>query len=242
MRKPCKVMQSINYIICFLGLLTSLHDQKKYGGLYEGTFMEQKCILLLKISNSAVVGTLYTGRNTSHNVMGTFENGQLNATLHHKTLGNAELIGSFDKDKLMADIFVLNRAFPLRLEQKSKSTEVDFDKYFGRSSLDFNLIGSWKVISDISYKNTIVNSHTKKHFFKDGSMQMDGMKMDSKGTSLPPAFTWYTSDQHLYVRMYMNGKSVLEMENGEYKISNDTLTILGVGKFAGGKTVYVKEH
>jgi hypothetical protein len=236
-------MKLINCIICCFWLLTSVHAQKKYSGLYEGTFMEQKCVLSLKISNGAVVGALYTGRSNSHGLMGSVENGQLNASLRHKMLGNGELIGTFGENDLVGEVhFVNGVTFPIRLEQKSKSLEVDFDKYFGKPSLDLNLVGSWRVLSEINYKNRPVNSHTKRHYFKDGSMQMDGMKLTTKGNPPPPAFRWYTSEEHLYFTMYMDGKATLEIEDGEYKISNDTLTILGTGKFKGGKTVYVKER
>ena len=236
-------MKLLTYTLYCFWLLSSVHAQKKYGGLYEGTFMEQTCVLSLKISNGAVVGALYTGRNNSHGLMGSVENGQLSASLRHKMLGNGDLIGTFGENDLVGEVHFLNGVtFPIRLEQKSKNLEVDFDKYFGKPSLDLNLVGSWKVVSEISYENKNVSSHTKKHFFKDGSMRIDGIKFNIKDKTLPPEFSWFTSEKHLYFTMYMNGKNVLEMENGEYKISNDTLTILGTGKFKGGKTVYVKEH
>ena len=139
---------------------------------------------------------------------------------------------------MITDVVFERITLPLKLKRKSKYTDIDFDKYFGKPVLDKVLLGAWDVFQDFSKEGLKKTSYTKLYFGKDETVNMYGMK-NNKGLNVLD-WKWYTSDMHLYVDVWPKGPS-MEIELGVYKISNDTLTVSGVGRFAGTKTVYLKE-
>ncbi len=224
-------------LLIIQGFYFTSYSQKNITGLYEGEFWNNRCVLSIKIVGEAVAGALYTGRNTKYSILGTYQNGQLSGNLQHSVLGNGEISGMFRNDSMIADVVFEKIALPLRLKHKSKYTDIDFDKYFGKPGLDDVLLGTWIVFQDFNKEGLKEPSHTKLYFGKDGTLNMFGNKIIKDRPVIESR--WYTSEKHLYIDIRPQGPS-MEIELGEYKISNDTLTVSGVGRFAGTKTVYLK--
>ncbi|AYQ35399.1 hypothetical protein [Runella sp. SP2] len=236
-------MRLFYFLLGYLSLIASAYAQQNLIGLYEGTFMEQPCVLSLNVSKEKVTGTFYTSYYSNHGLEGTLINGELKALLHHKTLGTSPLTGALKSDKLDATIVFLNNTPPfqettvsLRLERKNNDTTFHLEAYFEKPRLDTDLVGPWKVISETDYKNELPLSHTKKHFFKEGEMRIEGMDLGSEKDSFPLELKWYIVNEYLYSAIFISGAFVLESKEGRYNINNDILTVLGERK-----TMYLRE-
>lgn len=236
-------MRLFHFLFSYLSLFTSAYAQQNLAGLYEGRFMEQPCVLSIKVSKEKVTGTFHTSYYSNHGLEGTLMNGELKALLHHKTLGTSPLAGTLRSDKLDANIVFLNHTPPfqettvsLRLERKQNDTTFHLEAYFEKPKLDTNLVGTWKVISETDYKNELPRSHTKKHFFKEGEMRIEGMGLGAEKDSLPLELRWYIVNEYLYSAIFISGAFVLESKEGRYNINNDVLTMLGERKI-----MYVRE-
>lgn len=107
-------MRLFHFLFSYLSLFTSAYTQQNLVGLYEGIFMEQPCVLLLKASKEKVTGTLHTSYYSNHVLEGTLMNGELKTLLHHKTLGTSPLAGTVRSDKLDANIVFLNHTPPFQ--------------------------------------------------------------------------------------------------------------------------------
>ncbi len=228
------------YLIFILSVLY-VHfsfSQKQYSGLYQGTFWGNRCIVSVKVSNGAVAGALYTGRNTHYSIVGMLEGAiAFRATFNHNVLGNGEIIGSFRNDSMVADAVFEKILVPLRLKKISKNTVIDFDKYFGKPVLDSALFSYWQLVSELDRAGEPIKSTHKGFLFrKDGNYWMNEIIKSDFSTA---DISWYTTDKHAYINIKLNTQT-MEFNMGKYTIKNDTLFLAGAGMFEGTKSVYVK--